>query len=69
MWLILAYNEITILKSSYGTRGRPIDSKENSSHVSWFWLLKVVKLLVKYIARLIVISLRKVDVIYSKDKV
>lgn len=69
MYLFLRYNKIIIKKSSYVSFGRPIDSKENSSHVSWFWLLKVVKLLVKYIARLIVISLRKVDVIYSKDKV
>ncbi len=42
MWLVLAYNEITILKSSYGTLGRPIDSKKNTSHRPWFWLPEVI---------------------------
>ncbi len=52
MWLVLAYNEITILKSSYGTLGRPMHSKENTSHGPWFWLLEMVilfKFLVKNI--------------------
>ncbi len=54
--MILACNKITILKSSYGTLGRPIHPKTNSSHGPWFWLLEVVvffKFLAIFIPRLI----------------
>lgn len=58
--MILAYSEIIIKKSSYVSFGRPSDPKTNSSHACWFWLLEIValfKLLVVYIAKLIIIHL------------
>ncbi|BET34710.1 hypothetical protein wCIFem_11600 [Wolbachia pipientis] len=61
MWLVLAYNEITILKSSYGTLGRPIHSKTNSSHTADFerrkWLY-YLNLLTLYTVKLTAAHLR-----------
>ncbi len=42
MWVVLAYSKITIIKSSYVSHGRPIDSKKNTSHRPWFWLPEVI---------------------------
>ncbi len=40
--MILEYNEITILKSSYVSSGRPMHSKTKRSLTSWFWALEMV---------------------------
>lgn len=67
MWLVLAYNEITILKSSYGTLGRPCHPKKNTSHRPSFLVLKMVillEILIIYFAKLILVYFRiitKVD--------
>ncbi|CAQ54571.1 Uncharacterised protein [Wolbachia endosymbiont wPip_Mol of Culex molestus] len=72
MWVVLAYSKITIIKSSYVSHGRPTDSKEKTSHGQKFWLLKVtmlLKLLVKYVARLIIIYLITKGKIELENKV
>ncbi|MFP3027414.1 MAG: hypothetical protein ACEY3L_14680, partial [Wolbachia sp.] len=60
IWLVLAYNEITVLKSSYVSFGRPIHPKTNSSLTSWFLVMEMVILfnsLAIYSIKLIVIYL------------